>query len=73
MAKAVIEIFNDNGKLQYSFEKSGDDGVDRVAGLAVNAMQMYAQTGGNVNTLMQSIGGNLKQQLGMLLTQGGLR
>lgn len=72
MAKAVIEIFNDSGKLQYSFEKSGDDSVDKIAGLAVNAMQMYAKTGGNINNLMGSLGGNLKQQLGMLLTQGGM-
>lgn len=72
MAKAVIEVFNDNGRLQYSFEKSGDESVDKVANMAVSAMQMYAKTGGNVNNLMSSIGGNLKQQLGMLLTQGGL-
>lgn len=71
MAKAVIEIVEDNGKLQYSVSKSGNDRIDKLVDVAIGTMSMFVKSGGNPQNLMGGLNGQAQNMLRTLLGGGG--
>ena len=71
MAKAVIEIVEDNGKLQYSVSKSGNDMIDKLVDVAIGTMSMFVKSGGNPQNLMGGLNGQAQNMLRTLLGGGG--
>lgn len=71
MAKAVIEIVEDNGKLQYSVSKSGNDKIDKLVDVAIGTMSMFVKSGGNPQNLMGGLNGQAQNMLRTLLGGGG--
>lgn len=66
MKKATIEILvDDNGKLKYSVDKSGNNKVDKLVEVALGTMNLFVKSGGNPNSLLSAMGGN--NQLNSLL------
>lgn len=70
MTKAIIEIVEDNGKLKYAVTKSGNQKIDQLADVAVGSLNLYAKTGGDMNSLMGTLGGDVRRNLGSLLMGG---
>ena len=71
MAKAVIEILDDGGKLQYSVSKSGNEKIDQLVNVAIGTMNMYVKSGGNPQNLMGGLNGQAQNMLRSLLGGGG--
>lgn len=71
MAKAMIEIVEDNGKLQYSVSKSGNDKIDKLVDVAIGTMSMFVKSGGNPQNLMGGLNGQAQNMLRTLLGGGG--
>ena len=71
MAKAVIEITDDNGKLQYAVSKSGNDKIDKLLDVAIGTMSMFVKSGGNPQNLMGGLNGQAQNMLRSLLGGGG--
>lgn len=71
MAKAVIEILDDGGKLQYSVSKSGNEKIDQLVNVAIGTMNMYVKSGGNPQNLMGGLNGQAQNVLRSLLGGGG--
>lgn len=72
MTKAIIEIVEDGGKLKYAITKSGNQKIDQLADVAVGSLNLYAQTGGNMQNLMGTLGGDIRRNLGTMLMGGGM-
>ena len=74
MKKATIEILiNDDGKLKYSVDKSGNNKIDKLVDVALGTMNLYVRSGGNPNSLLSAMGGN--NQINSLLNNlmGGMQ
>lgn len=70
-AKAVLEFIKaDNGQMQISFIPSNDQQLDGMAKIASQAANMYARTGGNMQSLVGSMGADMRQRLGSVLMGG---
>lgn len=72
MSSVMIELRKNGNNVEYAMTPSGDQSLDQLAQIAVKAAGMYAQSGGNMQSLLGSIGGPLKQQLSSMLLGGGL-
>lgn len=74
MRKAIIELVEqDNGQLQYALTKSGSEKLDKLAETGVGVINLYAKTGGNIQSLMGTLGAGAQQQIGQLFNNmGGL-
>ena len=70
MAKAVIEITDDGGKLQYAVSKSGNERIDQLLNVAIGTMSMYVKSGGNPQNLMGGLNGQAQNMLRSLLGGG---
>ena len=73
MKKATIEILlDDNGKLKYSVDKSGNNKIDKLVEVALGTMNLFVKSGGNPNSLLGAMGGN--NQLNSLISNfmGGM-
>lgn len=69
--KAVLEfIKDDNGQLQLSFTPSNDQQLDGMARIASQAANMYVRSGGNMQSLIGSMGVDVRQKLGSFLMNG---
>lgn len=67
MKKATIEILlNDDGKLKYSVDKSGNNKIDKLVNVALGTMDLFVRSGGNPNSLLSAMGGN--NQINSLLS-----
>ena len=67
MAKAVIEITDDGGKLQYAVSKSGNERIDKLLDVAIGTMNMFVKSGGNPQNLMGGLSGQAQNMLRSLL------
>ena len=71
--KAVLEfIRDDNGPMQIAMTPSTDQSLDNMAKIASQAANMYARSGGNMQSLLGSMGADIRQRLGSVL-MGGLQ
>lgn len=70
MAKAVIEITDDGGKLQYAVSKSGNERIDKLMDVAIGTMSMFVKSGGNPQNLMGGLSGQAQSMLRSLLGGG---
>jgi hypothetical protein len=71
MAKAVIEITDDGGKLQYAVSKSGNERIDKLLDVAIGTMNMFVKSGGNPQNLMGGLSGQAQSMLRSMLGGGG--
>lgn len=72
MTSVTIELRKNGNNIEYSVDSSGDQQLDQLAQIAVQAAGMYAKSGGNMQSLLGSIGGPLKQQISSMLMGGGM-
>jgi hypothetical protein len=69
--KAILEfIKDDNGQMQLSFTPSNDQQLDGMARIASQAANMYVRSGGNMQSLIGSMGADVRQRLGSVLMNG---
>ena len=69
--KAVLEfIKDDNGQMQLAFTPSNDQQLDGMAKVASQAANMYVRSGGNMQSLIGSMGADVRQRLGSALMNG---
>lgn len=71
MTKTVLEfIKDDNGQLQIAMTPSNDQQLDGMARIASQAANMYVRSGGNMQSLIGSMGADVRQRLGSVLMNG---
>jgi hypothetical protein len=55
MEKVIIEIVNENGKYNYSVQKSNNPQLDNLASIAVQAVGTYLQYGNNPKGMVSQL------------------
>lgn len=69
--KAVLEfIKDDNGQMQIAMTPSNDQQLDSMVKIASQAANMYVRSGGNMQSLIGSMGADVRQRLGSVLMNG---
>ena len=64
MDKVIIELVSNNGKVEYSIQKSGNEKLDGLGNIALQAVGSYIQYGNNPQGMMAQMMPMLKQMMG---------
>lgn len=64
MDKVVIELVNNNGKVEYNIQTSGNSTLDNLGNIALQAIGSYIQYGNNPQGMMSQLMPMLRQMMG---------
>lgn len=55
MDKVIIEIVQDNGKVNYNIQKSGNQHLDSLGDIAIKSVGTYLQYGNNPQSMVSQL------------------
>jgi hypothetical protein len=64
MDKVIIELVNNNGKVEYNIQPSGNANLDNLGNIALQAIGSYIQYGNNPQGMMSQLMPMLRQMMG---------
>lgn len=70
MDKVIIELVNNNGKIEYNIQSSGDATLDNLGNIALQAVGSYLQYGNNPQGMVSQLMPMLQRMMGNM--SGGM-
>lgn len=70
MDKVIIELVNNNGKIEYNIQSSGDTTLDNLGNIALQAVGSYLQYGNNPQGMVSQLMPMLQRMMGTM--SGGM-